>query len=37
MASYEQNENRMWSVRFYYAEFGKMKKKRLSGFKQKRS
>lgn len=36
MASYEQNENRMWSVRFYYAEFGKMKKKRLSGFKTKK-
>lgn len=36
MASYEQNENREWSVRFRYAEFGKLKQKRLRGFKTKK-
>lgn len=36
MASYEQNENRMWSVRFRYAEFGQLHQKRLSGYKTKR-
>lgn len=36
MASYEQNENREWSVRFRYAKFGQLHQKRLSGFKTKR-
>lgn len=36
MASYEQSENRKWSVRFRYVEFGKLKQKRLSGFLTKK-
>ena len=36
MASYEQNANREWSVRFRYVEFGKMKNKRLSCFNTKK-
>lgn len=37
MASYEQNkENRKWSVRFRFVEFGRAVNKRLSGFKTKK-
>ena len=37
MASYEQNStNRQWSVRFRVVEFGKVKNKRLSGYKTKK-
>lgn len=36
MAFYEQDENRTWSVRFRYVEFGKYTNKRLRGFKSKK-
>lgn len=36
MATYEQGENRLWSVRFRCVEFGKYVNKRLRGFKSKK-
>ena len=36
MASYEQGENRKWSVRFRCVEFGELKQKRLRGFNTKK-
>jgi integrase len=37
MASFEQDKNnRLWSIRFRMVEFGKVKNKRLSGFKTKK-
>lgn len=36
MASFIQDKNRKWSVRFRFVEFGKVKQKRLSGFATKK-